>query len=379
MLRRGKLPPSFAVSITLGISSPHQRQGQATQHEQPGSLRHTSTYMSNEQLDFLDPLEEIQILIEEGEFEAAETKARALQAEKIQEGWHLLAISLLHQDKEDEALEVLEDGVKSFPGDMGMAIEKAHMLTQLERFEEAEAQLESLKPSAGELLGLIDMTHANLDFARGNVDDALNRLQGIEQDAFRIDAFELQLEILEAVGRSEDIIEMAETHLDDLPVADDEDSFEAMANIFSKIANAFWEEKDDLETAKRYLKVAFHYERNNQDALWLWREMDPEFGTSPKAYTIEMSGSFKLDPELAEVAGKLYQTNYGVIAESVEEAVEFVRAYEIDAVNTDSFQVLSVEEEEAESDEAKGVYWAGDIIVEDDEDYAPNGQAKGDY
>ncbi len=337
--------------------------------------------MSNEQLDFLDPLEEIQILIEEGDFEAAESKARAIQAEKIQEGWHLLAIALLHQDKEEEALEVLDDGVKTFPEDMGMAIEKAHMLTQLERYEEAEAQLESLKPTAGDLLGLVEITHANLDFARENVDAALERLQSIEQEAFRIDAFELQLEILEAVGRAEDIIELADSRLDDLPVADDEESFEAMANIFAKIANAFWEEKDDLETAKRYLKVAFHYERNNQDALWLWREMDPEFGTSPKAYTIEMAGSFKLDPELSDVAGKSYQTNYGVIAESVEEAVDYVRAYEIDAVNIDSFQVMSVEEEDAESDEAKGVYWAGDIVVDEEEDgdYAPNGQAKDEY
>lgn len=317
-------------------------------------------------------LEEVIALIEEGEFEQAATKAEELQALEIPDGWHLKSVALLHDGEDDAAFNVLEEGIAKFPDNLGLLLEKASSLMQLERFQEADGILEAAKDKTETEKGEIEMMQARSEFMQGKVDEALNRLQDIEDRTYILDAIHLQLELLEAVGRTDMILEIAESDMDSFPTPVDDEEFETMAGILAKIANAHWEEKDDVEGAKELLKLAFHYFRNHPDAMWLWREMEPVFSDEAKAFAIEVNGTFLDREEMGDVAGRNYHTYYQVLAGSLEEALELIKDYEIDAIDKDAIKVMSVESEPAEDDEAVGVYWAGDMVVMD-EDVSSNG------
>lgn len=317
-------------------------------------------------------LESVIALIEEGEFEQAATKAEELQALNIPDGWHLKSVALLHDGHDDESFAVLQEGIEKFPDNLGLLLEKASSLMQLERFEEADEILEDAKEKTETEKGEIEMMQARSEFMQGKVDEALNRLQDIEDRTYILDAIHLQLELLEAVGRTDVILEIAESDMDSFPTPADDDEFETMAGILAKIANAHWEEKDDLDGAKELLRLAFHHFRNHPDAMWLWREMEPEFAEDAKAFAIEINGTFLDREEMGDVAGRNYHTYYQVLAGSLEEALELIKDYEIDAIDKDAIKVMSVESEPAEDDEALGVYWAGDMVVMD-EDVSSNG------
>ncbi|MDP5170608.1 MAG: tetratricopeptide repeat protein [Bacteroidia bacterium] len=329
--------------------------------------------MRDENIDSQALLDEVISYIDEGEFEAAENKARDLQKLGITDGWHLLGVILLHQGEEEAALAVLDEGIAKFPDDFGLPLEKANIYMALERYEEAQALMEEIKPMAGDMASEVEMMQARGEFMQGEVDSALNRLQAITEEEYVLDAFHLQFELLEAVGRTDMILEIATEELESLPVPNNEEDFETMAGILAKVANAYWEEKDDISTARHYLKLAFHYYRNHLDALWLWREIEPEFADSPTAFTIEMNGTFLSREDLGEVSGKKYHTHYGVIADTLDAALAYIKDFDIDAVDKSAFKILSIEEEEAESDEAMGVYWAGDMSVIDEDFISPNG------
>ena len=318
-------------------------------------------------------LSQIIELIEEGEYQEAAELATRLQVIGIPDGWHLKSIALLHDGQDDESITVLDEGIARFPDDFGLLLEKASVLMQLERFDEAATVFEQARSMAGDEAGEVDLMEARSEFMQGKVDEALNRLQQIDTPKYILDAFHLQLELLEAVGRTDMILELAEQELEKIGVPSNDDEFETMAGILAKIANAHWEENDDLDTARQLLKLAFHYYRNHQDALWLWREMEPEFDDSAEAFMIEMTGRFLDRDELGDVSGRAYHTQYGVVAKSLDEAMTYVLDFEIDAVDKEAFKVLSVEKEEAEQDEALGIYWAGDMIVLDEDSVSSNG------
>lgn len=318
-------------------------------------------------------LESVIALIEEGEFELAATRAEELQALNIPDGWHLKSVALLHDGQDDESFAVLEDGIAKFPENLGLLLEKASSLMQLERFDEAEEILEDAKAKTETQKGEIEMMQARSEFMQGKVDEALTRLQDIDDRTYVLDAIHLQLELLEAVGRTDVILEIAESDMDNFPSPADDEEFETMAGILAKIANAHWEEKDDVDGAKELLKLAFHYFRNHPDAMWLWREMQPVFADDAKAFAIEVTGTFLNREELGDVSGRNYHTYYQVLAESLEDAVELIKEYEIDAIDKDALKVMSVETEAAEDDEAIGIYWAGDMVVMDEEGMSSNG------
>lgn len=320
-----------------------------------------------------DLLDAVIALIEGGEFEAAAEKAGELQALNLPDGWHLKAVALLHDGEDDAAFEVLEEGITKFPENLGLLLEKASSLMQLERFQEADTVLEESKATTETQKGEIEMMQARSEFMQGRIDDALNRLQAIDDRTYILDAIHLQLEFLEAVGRTDMILEIAEADMENFPPPTDDDEFETMAGILAKIANAHWEEKDDPAGARELLKLAFHYFRNHPDAMWLWREMEPSFADNAKAFAIEVNGTFLQREELGEVAGRNYHTYYQVLAGTLDEAILLIKDYEIDAIDKDALKVVSVESEPAEDDEAVGVYWAGDMVVMDDDGVSSNG------
>lgn len=310
-----------------------------------------------------DVLEEVIALIESGEFQDAADRAEDLMKMKVPDGWHLKSVALLHGGEEDESISVLKDGIASFPTNVGLRLELANTYMQLEKFDVADQVFEEAREYAGDQLGELDLMQARSEFIQGKVDEALNRLQQITDRAYVMEAIDLQLELLEAVGRTDLILEIAEADMEHFPTPENDEEFQLMAGILSRIASAHWDEKDDANGARQLLKLAFHYYRNHQDALWLWREMEPEFSTTPTAFSIQMNGRFQVREDLGDVSGKAYNTYYQVIASNQEEAIELIKGFEIDAVNKEAFEILEVEQEAADADEASGVYWVGDMVI----------------
>ncbi len=331
--------------------------------------------MSDKHIESVNLLEEVISLIEEGDWALAEEMSKKLQAQGSTDGWHLLSVVLAHQDREEEAFAVLDEGINRFPESWGLILEKANLMQQLERYEEADELLESVKGRFAGQDGEVEMMRARGEFLQGKVDEALNRLQTLANDSpeDQLEAISLQMEFLEAVGRTDLILELSEDFEENLPAPTNEEEFEVIADILARVANAHWEESDDTDTARKYLRLAFHYFRNHQDSLWLWREMQPVFADAPIAFTVKMSGKFLEQEDLGDFSGKKYTTDYGVVAANMDDVMRLIHEFEIEAVDKASLKIVEVTEEDAESEEAVGIYWAGDMMVLDELDLSPNG------
>lgn len=330
--------------------------------------------MSANDIDPQALLEEAISNLESGDLEAAKTTCHELQSAGIIDGWHLLSVIHHAADNLELAVQTLEEGITKFPEDWGLLAEKGHLLANLGQQDEAVAAFEQALPLAGDRQHEVHMLWAQAEFQNSQIDEALNRLQQIKTADNHLEVLVMQLEILDEVGRQDLIIEMLDEELEAVPAPTDEGSFIAMSTVLTRMANAFWEEQDDESQARQMLRMAFHYFRNNEEALWLWREMDPEFSDQPQAYTLEIEGQFLDREDLGEVAGRKYHTSYGVVANDLNDAIAFVQTFEIDAVDKESMQVLEAETEGADTEDALGVYWAGDMVVLDETQTSPNGQ-----
>ncbi|MEL6672162.1 MAG: tetratricopeptide repeat protein [Bacteroidota bacterium] len=307
--------------------------------------------------------------IQTEDWATAEAHGQSLLNLPHEYGYRILSMTALAQEDVEQAIRLTQEGIKAFPEAWQLQMQLGNIYLEGEDMKPALKAFEKALEHPAAEKGSIRINQAIAYYQAQQLDEALNALQLIEEEQYWIEALAMKLGMLEEVGRSDLVKEVGEEELESLPLPETEDQSQAMGRICLHIARACWE-ADEEEATTFYLRQAIEYDRTQEQALWLWRERDPSFSDDPKAYSILMTGKMRYQEETVD-----FMTTYGVIADSLEEAVEFIKAYEIEAIDRDSLGVLEVEEGKEEELEVKGVYMVGGFGFMDETPETPENQA----
>ena len=126
-------------------------------------------------------------------------------------------------------------------------------------------------------------------------------------------------------------------------------------------AQAYWYEDAPAELVDEFLGAAIYMDRTNPDVIWLWRERNPVFSEKARLFSIMVSGRMAPAAVPEGEVPPVFMTTYEVVADSLEEALDFIRAYEANLMDPEALIVNEAQESASEPGMAKGIYLVGGL------------------
>jgi tetratricopeptide (TPR) repeat protein len=303
------------------------------------------------------------VLIGEESYEDARQLGQQLIDADEEAGYRIGAMVHAAMDEPQEALRLIEQGVAQKPSSWQMRLLLGNLLSDAGDFDQAWQTFEAAKSLPDAELHWIQINQAVVHGRRGEIDEALNLLQQVDHPEAINEAFEIQLGLLDSVGRHDLIVELAEEDLDVLQSPETEEEAATLSRILSHIASACWYEDHDGDEVEHYVRQAIAFDRTNPDALYLLREQDPIFSDHSQVFSLLVKGVIYEPDEQGLEQQVQFVTSYEVIADDPEEALDLIRRFEISEIDPDSLELEAVEPRPNEEEEPKGVYQVGELLV----------------
>ena len=296
--------------------------------------------------------------LETGAYFEAEEVAEKLIGLGEAGGYRLKAMCQVADDEWEDAMDSLQKGIEVFPEDWELHLMQGNFYSEGEAYDEALAAFEQALVCPGVQPSWIALNKAVIHSKTGDYEQALKICQSIHDPELKLQVLEVEFRVLGEMNHADLILNIAEDRLAELPEIEDEGSGAIYSKILFFIASASWDQDEPEEKTMEYLWASIDYDRTNPHALWLLREMRGEYSAEAKLYKLLVQGTFHPDEEDTEAPPSFF-TSYEVLADSVEEAFEMIREFEVEDVDPDSLEILQFEESEAEPESPKGIYEVG--------------------
>ena len=305
--------------------------------------------------------EEMQKLIFEGfgaleiaDFERALRAARELHNYDHTAAYEIEARARWEMGDHDRAIDVLKEGVDVAPELFILWDYLASFLSDEDRFDEALQAYYRSRECVDAPVDAIDFNIAIVYQRQGRHERALALLDTIAPSET------LPKEIIDSAkahslndtGKHADALTLTAASLSSIQ-EDDEVDPEAVATIMSEHAYALWV-LGIHEAAYEEAFEAIALDKSNERAAWLIREIADEKSETAKGWRIVVEGRW---PQPFEDSDKDYgfYANYTVVADTPEEALEYIRAFEPEELRF-TLKINSAVDLEPQADAPKGVY-----------------------
>jgi hypothetical protein len=158
------------------------------------------------------------------------------------------------------------------------------------------------------------------------------------------------------------LIEYAEPFTKEFPKYPTGYSEPLISEIYLLIAMAYKEDESrDNDIGMDYAFKAGIFDRDNEAAQWLIRQLKNEISEKNKYFKIEVEGKATGNAK-GEVVEDIFHSIYGVVATTSEEALELIVEFENPKIR-ESLTLFKAEEMRREPNLPKGVYKTSQIIV----------------
>lgn len=194
-------------------------------------------------------------------------------------------------------------------------------------------------------------------FELGKIDEIPNLISHIESP---IEKLMLELKLLTFKGDYSKVI----SFLENSSISLEGESNHIISSIFFYLANAYWE-LDEVDLSKAFLKIAIENNRENEDALWLRREIYGTYSKINKHFSVIISGCWEKKENNNEVT---FFSRYEVVAETIQKALVEIIEFEIDDLDKKSFKIEEYETFETAFDNPSGVYETNAFHLHDSEE-----------
>jgi tetratricopeptide (TPR) repeat protein len=299
--------------------------------------------------------------IHESDLEGARTIGTDLMAAEVETGYRILALVTATEDQPQEAIRILEKGVAAHPDIWQLHLQLGNFYSDQGEYEQALATFAKAAQCPEVEMHWVQVNQAIVYYRQQEFESALNLLQQVEHAEAISEALMLQFQMLDELGRHELIIEIIEEDevLDFLPQPQNEAEAEIHARICLLAAQAYWYEDAPAEVVDEFLGAAIYMDRTNPDVIWLWRERQPVFSEAARLFSIMISGRMAPAAVPEGKAAPLFMTTYEVVADTLDEGLDFIRAYEANLMDPNALIVNEAQESPAETGMAKGIYVVG--------------------
>lgn len=297
----------------------------------------------------MDKIESAYNLIEEEEYSKAEEIGKELISNGSFEGYLILTDIAHEQENYKSCISILNRGIKVYPGNWKLWMRLGNYQSDLNQYEEAEYSFQRALYMNDANQSIIKLNKAILNRRLKRFDESLSLIKESSED-YPIKSFRLELDILNELEEFEKVIEKI-----DEPIFDDdyEHDFESFSSALFYIANAYFKLNNRKE-AQRYLTDSIDLNRNNENSLWLRRELFGKSNSKNKYFQIMVNGDYK-DEDTKGVEME-FLTWYDVVAESLDKAMEEIKEFEPMELNKESFKVEEFEIVEKSTSDPSGIY-----------------------
>jgi tetratricopeptide (TPR) repeat protein len=306
-------------------------------------------------------------LLELREWDEALAVARELEERRFSAAFDIAAQAHAGLGDLEAAVAVLERGVGLAPGAWANWQLLGNYRSDLERYDEAAEAYERALGCPGVWEGSVRLNQAVLEGRRGRFEEMLAHLEAVEDDDLALVVAEHRVHGLAELGRNEEAEEAGLAAIEG--PFDPGTEGPTKARIAARVGALRRTRGDDPEEVRRFAHASLRLDGASPAILALIRELDDE--RSPAARYWRLVADARIapeDPRHAELRG--YFVTYDVVADSPEEALGYVRAFEefFPEGKPAAWSVSEFVDMEPRPDDPKGVYWRTGRSAHEDEE-----------
>ncbi len=274
-------------------------------------------------------------------------------------GYEVLALAYAQDDKMEDAISVLMDGVDRFPQVWLLWQLLGNLHSDQEEFDKAHRAYERA-------LALPDADHDSISLNMAIVfsredrhQEALIKLQGVSEPDMMPHVHSLKADCLVALERFEEALELAEEAVTDIESNADlaERSHDQLSRLYASIATVYKIGKKNNGKAREMVDEALKWNRSNAVALRILRELNAvKSDSKSREYCISVEGEWH-EPFDGEAGCHSFISKYTIVASSDREALEFARELEPPLVRHSLRVIESEKGGRVTKSDLKGVYW----------------------
>lgn len=270
-------------------------------------------------------------------------------------GYEILAQAYEYEGNREKALQTLKEGVRNVPQVWVLWLQLGNLQSDLGVHDEAVKSYERALKCPNAQSDNVYFNQAINLHRHGKHEEALSKLEALTDEDFTLPKAGLTCTIFNALGRHDEVIGLAGQWLAKIG-----DSVEAnklafeQATLHVEMAQAFLKGKNDSQSAMSHIHNALWFDKTHAVALRMVREINHKESPEARHYWIIAQGLWTTEIEGSADLPAFYST-YEVVADSPDEALEYIKQLEPDDVQ-DSMTVEEWKELESCPDFLKGVY-----------------------
>lgn len=274
-------------------------------------------------------------------------------------GFEIVALALEQMGRTDEAIAALQTGLSKVPDSFPLWELLGNLLSDQNRFQESyDAYQRALGCSAADK-DSISYNAAVMMRKAGQSAQALQLCEQISSTDLGIRTKALRASLLNNLNRHEEAGQLAGAVVSEILALPElaEEEMQDLATAYAELGRALWQGRQDANAAWENAFRALEWERSEVSALWLIRELVSRRSQTSRWYRLTISGvwHFPLEPNQPPPG---FNTVYDVVAENVEDALQFARNLEPPEIR-DSLRPAAIEDRGSYADHLQGIYWRG--------------------
>lgn len=157
------------------------------------------------------------------------------------------------------------------------------------------------------------------------------------------------------------LIEMGYQAIDILPKYPEGNGDKEISGIYMLLGSAIWEIEKNTEKTLPLAKLAVQFDRTNKGAMWLLRECNAKYSDDSKYLRCLIKGNLYVK-SADEYKVHTFHSVYGVVAETSEDAMKYIREYERNEI-CDNLELKSFEDIGLKPELPQGIYAVSELIA----------------
>jgi tetratricopeptide (TPR) repeat protein len=302
--------------------------------------------------------------LEQEDYEEALEVARQLEELQFTAAFELAALAHDGQGDVEAAVRVLHRGVEAAPDCWPIWQMLGNYLSDLERYEEAEAAFEQALECDDPWTASIRLNQAILARRRELHEKAIELLDEVDDPELKLHVAEQWVGNLKQMGRNDEAVALAEPTLAENR-ENDEDA-DTLARTAALLGQIWLEQDHDREEILQLVLGWLEIEQGCEQLLAVLREVDGQHSPNARGFDMTLHAELPEGHSFADDPVGYYIVCH-VVADNPEEALQFVRRLETEELSP-RLEIEEARESEADPQMAKGVYWRSGRIFYGDEE-----------
>jgi tetratricopeptide (TPR) repeat protein len=302
-------------------------------------------------------LEQAYSLIQQGDAEQAIIVGNQLLEHRHARGFEIIALAYEQDGRSNEAVAILREGVAKVPNAWPLWELLGNLFSDQEEYEESRIAYQKALSCAN-----VDTDSVNYNFAillkrEGKFDEAWRLADQITSDDLKTKVKVLRLSLMNATRRHDDAVKFGTELINEILQQEDlpEEDMQDLARAYSEVGRGHWEGRLDRQAAWENAWKALEWDRADNSALWLVREIINRKSAASRWFKLIVEGQwhFPLEPDKAPPG---FITTYEVVADTPADALAFAQDLEPVEVRQ-SMRLDQSEDMGPYAENHQGVYW----------------------